>query len=212
MSEYRSVSPKYPANRPRSYQVIEKEARHTRQVLGFDYSDRLEGLGVFENINKYRVLIGQREYRIAPDVVDDLPYGTEAEARFDGREFVLALSERSYEDLEQGRLGRPRFTLSHEIGHIVLHSAELIRLSKMPTQHAAMMRGRSQDLPVYRDAEWQANAFGAALLVPAAGLEKLSQVGSLTERHVARQFGVSTQCARIRIKVFAKKRADLLSA
>lgn len=54
--------------------------------------------------------------------------------------------------------GRARFTLMHECGHILLHQ-----------NISALHRSQSidgEELPPYKNSEWQANTFAAELLMP----------------------------------------------
>jgi Zn-dependent peptidase ImmA (M78 family) len=75
-------------------------------------------------------------------------------------------------------------------------------MAKLPHREAALMRS-SGGHPRYLDSEWQANAFAAAMLMPAEGLASLQ--GSdhkLDELLLMRRFNVSAQAAQIRINVF----------
>lgn len=56
---------------------------------------------------------------------------------------------------------RARFTVAHELGHIMLHPGEEF------SRHAAEKIRRS-NYPAGRSAEWQANVFAAAFLMPRA--------------------------------------------
>lgn len=80
-------------------------------------------------------------------------------------------------------MGRDRFTATHEVGHLVLHSGGLNR----------SIPGR--ELKVYRDPEWQANTFAAALLMP----ERMVRACRSVEQ-VAAEFGVSLDAATLRLK------------
>lgn len=59
--------------------------------------------------------------------------------------------------------GRARFTIAHEIGHLILHEGvTLNRQIKMKTHK------------VYEDSEWQADTFSAELLMPSHMCKGLS--------------------------------------
>ena len=109
------------------------------------------------------------------------------------------------------RILRARFSLSHEVGHVVLHPGELIRLSRIPHREAALARGASAPYPVYQDTEWQANAFSAALLMPAQGLYALEQQGVLTSVTIQERFQVSSAAAAIRLKNYQQRSHELLA-
>lgn len=52
--------------------------------------------------------------------------------------------------------GRDRMTMAHELGHLLFHEKQNISYARM--EH--------NELPAYRDPEWQADAFGGELLIP----------------------------------------------
>lgn len=84
---------------------------------------------------------------------------------------------------DQAPKTRRRFSVAHEIGHVVLrHGA--IRL---------MMDGRPTSRPEWQ--EVQANAFAAELLMPKMAL---TRKGILTPKQIADMCGVSMEAARIR--------------
>jgi len=183
-----------------------------RQILAPEVrpDEALPGLQLFERLAKYSVEVGSREIPLDYEV-SDLPFGTEARARFDSDagKIVVALSNTTYEDLE-AEVPRARFTLGHEIGHAVLHSAELVRLSSIPERVAALHRGQANH-PIYQDVEWQANSFSSALHMPAQGLVTLEKtLGRLDSTEVRKRFLVSDPAARIRVENFNKRRSELL--
>lgn len=82
---------------------------------------------------------------------------------------------------------RRRFSIAHEIGHVVLrHGAIRLMLEKTPNGRPAWQ-------------EIQANAFAAELLMPKLALTKH---GVLTPRQIARMCNVSLEAAEIRAKQF----------
>ena len=206
-----TIGSNFPADRPRGYATIETETRRVRKALGAGPDEMLPGLRLFESLERYAVYIGETRVRLTY-LISDLPRGVEARALYlqASEEIALALSPESYEGLEQEK-PRPRFSLAHEIGHAVLHPKVLYRLATIPEERAALARGDFGTLRPFQDVEWQANAFAAALLVPADGLEVLSNRGRLSADVVARTFGVSSECARIRVSVFKERRTHLLS-
>ena len=74
---------------------------------------------------------------------------------------------------------RDRFTICHEIGHAILHTPDRVEFA----------RG---EIPAYRDSEWQANRFAAALLAP----RNLAM--NMTAKQIEETFGLSAQAALIR--------------
>lgn len=80
-----------------------------------------------------------------------------------------------YDGVVQGR-GRDRFTLAHELGHLFLHSDQAYTRSMKS----------SADIPPYKSAEWQANTFAGALLMPHDYLK-----GKMNVQEIADECGVT---------------------
>lgn len=96
--------------------------------------------------------------------------------------------------------GRLRFTVAHEIGHIVLHIPFLQMQSKQPTLFHV-----DREVVINRRMEIQADLFAAALLMPKAVITKVfgSQIQSgnpISIEELATYFGVSRQAAEIRLR------------
>lgn len=115
------------------------------------------------------------------------------------------------------RLSRYRFSLAHEVGHVVLHG-NIWR--QFPFHDIASWKAFVEDFPErqYRTLEFQANHFAAAVLVPRRELPKrLEECIELARQHgldertiesgiddyiaskIARQFEVSAEVIRIRL-------------
>lgn len=94
--------------------------------------------------------------------VDYLPAGSEG--KLDGNELIV---DAAVYDRVQQNDGRARFTLAHELGHCMLHAAQLHKLNLNPGR---VVLYRRVDLKPYNDPEWQANAFAGALLMPTAAM------------------------------------------
>lgn len=82
--------------------------------------------------------------------------------------------------------GRARFTACHELAHYLLH------------RHVAMPRIRG-DEPVYQDAEWQADVFAAALLMPERHALRFNSANE-----AAAECGMSLTAARYQLKKYGK--------
>ncbi len=76
---------------------------------------------------------------------------------------------------------RARFTLAHELGHLLKHKE---------MTGGVFARG-NDSIPAYRDPEWQANTFAAELLSPA------DLVKGMSIEEIVEKFGVSHECAYI---------------
>ena len=78
--------------------------------------------------------------------------------------------------------GRARFTVTHEIGHFLIHTPDSIVLCR---------RIEGMKLPPNEDPEWQANTFAGELLAPSYLITNLST------RQVMELCGVSEKAAEI---------------
>ncbi len=201
----------HPADKGRSYKGIEREALNfLRGVVPESNRKKssLPSLELFEGLERYAVRVGGDLIQLSYGVADDLSYGVEAATRYDSDadQIVIVLSEDTYGSLELDNDSRARFTVAHEIGHAVLHAVELVRLSKIPHTKAALMRGLFATHQIYRDTEWQANAFAGALLMPAAELKRLEyEYGDLSAGTIQQYFQVSYSAAEKRLSVYNDK-------
>jgi Zn-dependent peptidase ImmA (M78 family) len=102
---------------------------------------------------------------------------------------VLRIRQDTYVNACAGR-GQARFTLAHELGHLILHCGK--------TGVYALASG--QKVPGYSDSEAQANFFAATLLMPSKFFSKQDSVQSVMHRH-----GVSASAARNRLSYLSSK-------
>ena len=89
-------------------------------------------------------------------------------------------------DVYKGAIeGNPRdvFTLCHELGHYLLHKPEAVEFARV-----------SENIPAFRNPEWQANTFAAELLAP------YDRAKNMSAKEIAEQYGMSAQAAQIRCK------------
>ena len=195
-----------------SYQKLENFAAYVRRELDFAPDAAIDALRLFEDLHEIK--IKNNDGQVIPlwghvTVLED----SEGYARYDRDRKVIEIvaSEQTYNRLEQGH-PRASYFVGHELGHCVLHTDQLIRLAKMPTnQQAAFHRGR-QPHQAFEDTEWQANAFSSALLMPAAGLVAVERgYGYLTASLIADQFGVSREAAGYRLELYRTRKGELLS-
>lgn len=104
-------------------------------------------------------------------------------------ENAIYLRQDVYDNAVDGQ-GRDRFTAAHELGHYLHHKDVPIKFHRSATP-----------LKAFRDSEWQANTFAAALLMPP---ERMALCKSLSE--VADRFGVSLQAAATQNRVLHNMR------
>ena len=129
----------------------------------------------------------------------DLFYGADLPARVDGSTDpvpkLISVGQHILHD------GRRRFTVAHEIGHIVLHLPALMAQANHQIPLFAVPQAPIQDDRL----EFQANYFAAALLMPRAPLrtafgERTARGEYVRAEEVAHYFGVSVQAATFRMK------------
>lgn len=93
---------------------------------------------------------------------------------------LIHIREDVYDGMCQG-LGRDRFTVAHELGHLFLHPG------------VALARAWNENLKIYKNSEWQADTFASALLIDE---DHLAECRSVEE--ASRRFGVSLEAAQVR--------------
>lgn len=94
-----------------------------------------------------------------------------------------------YEGAANGNV-RDRFTLSHELGHYILHGLG----------NVSYARNTSEPIQAFRNPEWQANTFAGELLVPA----NVAINSSIPE--ISQLCGVSIAVARIQKEQILNKK------
>lgn len=118
-------------------------------------------------------------------VVNDVLLGDDA-ARTIFDPLGIIVAESVYEDARFGRV-RARFTIAHELGHLFLHSGKSVARGVESTRKRVPVRSRS--------AEWQADKFAAAFLMPRHVATQFSSPEELAENCL-----VSEKAAKIRMK------------
>ena len=96
---------------------------------------------------------------------------------------IIRIREDVYEGAIYG-LGRDRFTIAHEIGHLLLHTKGDIKLARSGNK-----------VKPYESPEWQANCFASELLMPERLISKDDTIQSIMER-----FQVTQTAARVRLE------------
>lgn len=204
----------FEADREYYYWQLEKLASELRRELapGMAFTEALPGPELYDALDKETVEADGREVILRTDT-QVLPRGTLGETYYDRRNdrLMLVLSEDTYLGLESDD-GRARFSFFHEIGHVALHPELLLRIAHIHREEAALQRAMAAPYPRYRDTEFQANYMAAALLIPAIGLEELSNGGTefLLASDVMRRFKVSRTTAEHRLENFYESRMNLL--
>jgi Zn-dependent peptidase ImmA (M78 family) len=92
---------------------------------------------------------------------------------------------------------RQRFTLAHELGHLLLHPV------------GEEFRDAAPGMSSHPPTEIQANAFACALLMPRAMLEPLLYESSYSIDEMAQMFDVAPQALGLRVEWLLKGKRDL---
>ncbi len=201
----------FKAEKGRRRSSVERIAQGLRNKMNLSPTDPLPGVELFEMLDEFAVVFNGRRFPLNY-ASRDLPSGVEAQAQYNAKEDVIdiVVPEATYFELE-ARVPRARFSLAHELGHVFLHTGELLRLARSPHADAAMLRGKRFDYPVYYDTEWQADTFAASLLMPGRGLVALQeQRGHLSEALIQSHFGVSRASAEIRVRMLTEHWSDIV--
>lgn len=82
--------------------------------------------------------------------------------------------------------GRDRFTLAHELGHLLIHADVKPQFAR---------RSSEGEVKTYMTSEWQADCFAGELLMPAGILASCS-----SKNEAAEMFGVSLQAATVQMR------------
>jgi len=117
-------------------------------------------------------------------VVEDHVLGDEEAVSYPDRGF-MRIKQSVYDKAHSGD-GHCRFTVAHELGHMVMHRGQ-----------ASYARGTTGDHKIYEDSEWQADTFANEFLVD----QRLLQQGMDT-LDVSELFGVSHGAADSRLRKF----------
>lgn len=144
----------------RTFKELQKDAMKLRSTLA-SLNQPIDIIKVVERIlpqeiqNFSFVILEDDEWKID---------GVEAITVSQDGNICLIIPEQTYRDARIGR-GRARFTIAHEIGHVVLHSAESIKLARKQINHYSGDKTYSP--------EWQADVFAAELLCPSTQVRNM---------------------------------------
>jgi Zn-dependent peptidase ImmA (M78 family) len=108
-------------------------------------------------------------------------------------EHIIRLREDVYNRACDGH-GRDRMTVAHEIGHYLLHRTPAV------FARGDNKKKKEEPLPPFRSSEWQANCFGAELLVFPEGID-----ASMADTEVAKMRGVSKDAAAYQMRTYRKE-------
>lgn len=196
------AAPEIKETSPRSYQEIAEGAESLVEDLfpSEVASGRL--------IPVHELLTASRLTDLAGAPVTILADGTlreEAASEYDRGTLAVRLRPDVWEGAVAGN-ARFRFTVAHEIAHVVLHRNDLIQNRGRAFRDVVTPTEKlPADVPIYRSPEWQANGWAGAFLMPLPGVRsylcRLKEEGhEFTQEGFAANFQVSLQAASIRLQ------------
>ncbi|MEI9419055.1 ImmA/IrrE family metallo-endopeptidase [Mesorhizobium sp. Cs1321R2N1] len=95
-------------------------------------------------------------------------------------------------------LERDRFTIAHELGHLLLHYPLFAK--EHSGQEMIATRWVDESDKEQQRAEWEANWFAAAFLMGSQAFRKAYEAANKNVQAVAIEFGVSVAAAEVRVK------------
>lgn len=104
-------------------------------------------------------------------------------------EHIIQIREDVYESAVAGS-GLGRMVVAHESSHLLRHQG-------IPVAMAC--RKATREMPAYRSSEWQANAMGGSILMPA------SKIIDMSIDQIIDQFQVSERAAEVQLRVVRKE-------
>lgn len=158
-----------PTSRPK----IRAQAFGFRDRVGLT-SPYIKVIALLEVLQDFEIL----EY----EVVEDHILGEEEAVSYPDRGF-MRIKESVYDKAYDGD-GHCRFTIAHELGHMVMHRGQ-----------SNYARGSNGSHEVYEDSEWQADTFASELLIDQRFIPENADFYDVSEI-----FGVSHSAARYRLE------------
>lgn len=157
-----------------------------------DFSERTRiALGV--NTDVYVDVEGLIDL-VLPRMIPDFHYDVrearemgEKHGEADPAQMRISLRKDVYEGMVQGK-GRDRFTVLHEIGHLLLHQPDRIILNRMAGQ---------EKLKAFRDPEWQADCFAGEFLAYYGFIGQFESPAQMSDA-----MGISLKAARYQWKKY----------
>ena len=172
---------------PRKNSEVRSLALRLRSFFGIAHVDRVD---VLECASRNQIWTVKGEKRFRLDIVsDDKMRDDVGLTSYDGSTIVVQIPRRIRHAAFLGD-GFARNTISHELGHAVMHFEKL-------TQGAVMARRSTKNvtprwIPSYESAEHHARVFAPAFLINEAVARSLSSIDEISIR-----FGISRSSAEI---------------
>jgi antitoxin HicB len=205
------ATPEILETRPRSYRELADAAESLASELFPEAISRGGPIPVDDLLSSDRLteITGARV-----DFATDNTLLQDGVSECSGNELLLRLREDVRNRAADGD-GRCRFTIAHELAHIILHRDDLEKHRGRAFRDLVMpVEKLPHGVPIFRSPEWQANVWAASFLMPLPAvlnfLQKLAKEGlEFTQEGFATNFQVSRHAAAIRLE---KLLPDLVSA
>lgn len=162
--------------KPLSRAKIHNTVRQLKMAIGMENRLFFPVVQVLENI--LPILLPDFELEIAP--VNDMP---NKEGETYPSKHKIIIREDIY-DKACNNDGRSRYTIAHEIGHLILHENSSVALCRLEN---------ITQIKAYENPEWQANEFASELLAP------LNLIENLSVKEIQEKCGVSFSEAKIQL-------------
>lgn len=171
----------------RSAKELRNKAMEIRNIIS-NPTEEINILDVVENVLP-QLLDNYEYYIVAEDEwqTEDIEALTISQ---DGT-ILLLIPENIYRDANIG-MHRARFTIAHEIGHVLLHGEETFALARQENERY----GEDKTC----DPEWQANEFAAEILCP------ITYIKDMTIVDIQQKYGISRSVATIQKRKSAHAR------
>ena len=159
----------------------------------YDFAERVASIVKFEPGSSIEKLVT----RLGGRIEYSNPFSDEPDEAIEVREegdFTILLSTTTSPS-------RDRFTIAHELGHYFLHYPNFA--DRHPETTMIATRYVDNNDADQRRAEWEANWFAAAFLMPEEKFK--ADYESNTEREVAKIFGVSLSAVDVRARSLGLK-------
>lgn len=158
---------------PLSKETIRKKVKDFKERYGISLTDKIDVIRWLERLDN----LGFLEIEV---VTDNELKNSYAETNLLTRKIYIR--ETVYNNAAAGDT-RDRFTIAHELGHIVLHT-ETIIVCRI-----------DEKIKTYEDPEWQANQFAAEFLAPLEEIDIKSDINEISQK-----FQISKEAATYRKK------------
>ena len=203
-----------PADRGYSYRKIERLATRVRAKLELIPTAPINTMQLFDRPDITAKGRSGQEIPLQGGVIE--LEDSEGFTMYNSDRGIIEIiaSVETYDWLEQD-FPRGRFFIAHELGHCLMHTDQLVRMAYMPLAQQSSLHkcGQLDSHEIFRDTEWQANAFASAFLMPAWGLLALERKYSgLSPDIVAAHFRVSFEAAGYRLGLYLNRKQQLLQA